>query len=117
MGREAHVRRERWERIKDIFDQALARDEAERDRFLVEASGDDGELLAELRSTSRGVRREFSRAFPGARKRCAGKKPRLRLSSWELAWGTTSSPKRIARGGMGEIYRAVHVGTGQGHRL
>ena len=50
MGKEVRVRRERWEHIKEIFDQVLARDEAEREGFLAEACGGDADLLAELRS-------------------------------------------------------------------
>ena len=50
MGKEVPVRRERWEHIKEIFDQVLARDEAEREGFLAEACGGDADLLAELRS-------------------------------------------------------------------
>ena len=112
MGREAHVRRERWERIKDIFDQALARDEAERDRFLVEASGDDGEFLAELRSLLAAFAESFLEPSP-ALENGAPERSEAPAELVGARVGNYLITEKIARGGMGEIYRAVHVGTGK----
>ena len=101
MGREAHVRRERWERIKDIFDQALARDEAERDALLVEASGDDGELLAELRSLLAAFAESFLKPSP-ALENGASERSEAPAELVGARVGSYRITEKIGRGGMGE---------------
>ena len=111
MGREARVRRERWEHIKEIFDRALARDEAERDAFLVEACGGDAGLLAELRS----LLAAFAEGFlePPSVERVEREASAAPKSLVGAHVGNYRITERLARGGMGEIYKAVHVGTGE----
>ncbi len=41
---------ERWQRIKQLFEEALEQDAGERFRFLAEACGEDGELRQEVQS-------------------------------------------------------------------
>ena len=41
---------DRWQQVKGIFDQALAYEPAQRDAFVREACGADGELYGEVAS-------------------------------------------------------------------
>jgi eukaryotic-like serine/threonine-protein kinase len=93
---------ERWTRVKQIVDQAMARDPSAREGFLAEACGDDAELRAEVESL---LRHEDDSLFE-TRDTPAHPLVGRRLGSYEIL-------SAVGAGGMGEIYRARDLKLGR----
>jgi TolB-like protein/Tfp pilus assembly protein PilF len=93
---------ERWTRIKQLVDQALAREPSARGTFLAEACEGDAELRAEVESL---LRQENGSLFE-TRDVPAHPLVGRRLGSYEML-----SP--IGAGGMGEVYRARDLKLGR----
>jgi Tol biopolymer transport system component len=86
---------ERWERVKCLVDEALARDSSERARFLDEGcAGDDG-LRAEVESLLRHEQESFLEPIEAPEDRLVGRA----LAHYRVV-------EQIGRGGMGLVYRA-----------
>ncbi|NWF82756.1 MAG: serine/threonine protein kinase [Bryobacteraceae bacterium] len=92
---------ERWSRLEEIFDAALARPEPERESFLAEACGGDAELLAHARRLV--AAHDGAGAFMNT--------PPLAEAAPEDLKGQRAGPwlieDLIGRGGMGTVWRAV----------
>lgn len=92
---------ERWSRLEEIFDAALARPEPEREPFLAEACGGDAQLLAHARRLL--AAHEGAGAFM--------KTPPLAEAPPEDLKGQRAGPwlieDLIGRGGMGTVWRAI----------
>jgi non-specific serine/threonine protein kinase/serine/threonine-protein kinase len=92
---------ERWQRVKEIFDEAADKGPAERLAFIVDACGDDATLIEEVESLLRS--HESAGDFietPGG-------------ANAALRTGVSIGPYRIVQaigeGGMGVVYQAVRV--------
>ena len=99
---------DRWGRIQELFDAALALDAGERRRFLEEACGTDTALLAEVAGLLDAERRAGGDAFITAAVAAAARDlAEERAASWV---GRVVGPYRLlselARGGMGTVYLA-----------
>jgi TolB-like protein/Flp pilus assembly protein TadD len=90
----------RWQRVDELFHQALERDAAARQAFLAEACADDAALKGEVESLLAAHRSAGSFLEPDA---SAGAPPTLapgrRLGRYEVV-------EFLAAGGMGEVHRA-----------
>ncbi|HXJ93046.1 MAG TPA: tetratricopeptide repeat protein [Terriglobia bacterium] len=101
---------ERLERVKELFEAALERDEPERSAFLDEACSNDPELRHELDSLLSGERnagdflKEPVAHIPPAA--FADDHPPATFSPGETVSGRFQILRFIGRGGMGEVYEA-----------
>src|SRR6185295_9366702 len=94
---------ERWQRVEALYEAALERDAAERDRFLTEQCGDDHVLRQEIDSLLRhGAATQAFFDVPAAELAALGAERSLigvRLGSYRLT-------ELLGVGGMGRVYRA-----------
>jgi non-specific serine/threonine protein kinase/serine/threonine-protein kinase len=107
--REHGVKRERWQQVKQLLDQAIALDSVERQSFLERTCQGDAELRREVESllwshdrAGAGFLEEPAVRLSGAAAATASPVRERRLGAYQLA-------EEIAHGGMGEVYRAVRA--------
>ena len=96
---------ERWQRIKEIFNDALQREPSARDAFLAEACADDRDLRAEVDKLLGSYQSEFmTRAAVGeVAEMIVGARQQLRAGH---VLGRYRIVRPIGAGGMGEVYLA-----------
>jgi len=107
--------RERWEKLKDIFGDALEREPAEREGFLREAAQDDPELLSELLRLLEESDRDSKLLSRPALTHARALEPDAgpRFSPGAVLAGRFRIVRFIARGGMGEVYEAEDLELGE----
>jgi serine/threonine protein kinase/tetratricopeptide (TPR) repeat protein len=108
---------ERWERIKELFEEALEREEPERSPFLNQACQNDLELRLEVESLLSGEKNagDFLQA-PVARlpvTKPTGNNPLSTFSSGQIISGRFKVLRFIGHGGMGEVYEAKDLELGE----
>ena len=97
-----------WERLKDIFGDALEQPREARDAFVMRACAADPDLLAEVHRLLAEYERQssdLSRPAMGNAEAAALEQP-PRFSPAMVLAGRFRIVRFIARGGMGEVYEA-----------
>ena len=108
---------ERWERVKELFEAALEREEPDRSPFLVQACQNDEELRLEVESLLSGEKNagDFLQApvvrIPAA-KSASDKTPSAFLPGQTVS-GRFRVLRFIGQGGMGEVYEAKDLDLGE----
>jgi hypothetical protein len=104
---------ERWERLKEIFSEAVAKEGPDREQYLLEACGGDVELLQSARGLIAG--RQRAADFPSSPQigPVSVEDQPLLFDAGELVAGRFHIVKFLARGGMGEVYEAEDLVLGQ----
>lgn len=103
---------ELWQRLKPLFDAAVEKPHAERDRWVTEACGEDRELRSQLAELLDAHERETIRlnpqvATPLGHFHSPGLPPdRVLMNRFRIV-------RRIGTGGMGEVYEAVDLELNQ----
>jgi len=98
---------DRWQQIDRIYNDALDRDAADREAFLVQACGDDEQLQQEVRSLlgyQRAAGLFLERPALAEAARSLARDARADLTGRRLS--TYDVVALIGAGGMGEVYRA-----------
>jgi serine/threonine protein kinase len=101
---------ERWERVKNLYDAAHARPQAERAAFLAQATAGDDELRREVENL---LGQPVATAALVGR---VGTAPPHRAAPQDLTGrrlGTFQIKALLGRGGMGEVYRAHDTKLGR----
>ena len=97
----------RWERVGDLFEQALALAPDEQARFLDQQCGDDADLREEVESLLASEAAVAEQGFLQPSKLLATPPPTDPLIGTRL--GVYEIKKRIGQGGMGNVYLATRV--------
>jgi len=98
---------ERWKRIEELYDRALAREPGERERFLAEACGGDEELRREVDSLlSNAEQGEDFLERPALEVAARRYVSTVMVDLTGRKLGRYEVLSRVGRGGMGEVYRA-----------
>ncbi|CAM2063933.1 Non-specific serine/threonine protein kinase [Sulfidibacter corallicola] len=90
---------QRWQRIKAIALEAQRRSDTDRRGFLVDACGDDSDLLREVETYLHTAPEDLPEYAPGLEGDLEG----TRLGDYRLV-------ERLGAGGMGVVYRAIREG-------
>jgi eukaryotic-like serine/threonine-protein kinase len=110
------IEHQRWEKIKDLFDRALALSPENRAPFLAEACGDDISLRSEVeRLLDHNVRAgSFLEESPSQSfgVEIAPNRHHLAFQPGEVISGRFQIVRFIGRGGMGEVYEAKDLELG-----
>ena len=106
---------EQWNRVKEIFGDALEREPSDRESFIREAAKDDADLLAELLRLLKENERDSDLlsqlAVADTRAIRPEEPPRFAAST--LLARRFRIVRFIARGGMGEVYEAEDLELGE----
>jgi len=108
---------ERWERVKELFEAALEREEPERAHFLIQACQNDEELRLEVESLLSGEKNagDFMRPpvvrLPATQ--TASDHPLGRFFPGQIISGRFNVLRFIGHGGMGEVYEAKDLELGE----
>ncbi len=99
---------DRWEKINEIFNNALDLPSAERDAYIVRECGDDPELLAEVRSLlgAESQAGEFINE-PAVSGISSGSPDELPQTLAGIEFGHFKIERCIGSGGMGDVYLAT----------
>jgi Tol biopolymer transport system component len=107
--------RQQWQRVKEIFGEAMDRPPADREQFIRETAADNpeltGELLRLLRETARDSDLLSKPVLANARAVTRDEAPRFGPSA--LLARRFRIVRFIARGGMGEVYEAEDLELGE----
>ena len=98
---------ELYQRLKPLYDAALDMPKEKRAAFVVEASGDDRELRAELEVVLANGERTATLGEPFIRLEGLFAGPERAFADGELIWGRFEIVRHLGSGGMGEVYEAV----------
>ena len=98
---------ELYQRLKPLYDAALDMPKEKRAAFVVEASGDDRELRAELEVLLANGERTATLGEPFIRLEGLFAGPERAFADGELIWGRFEIVRHLGSGGMGEVYEAV----------
>jgi len=100
---------QKWNRIREVFNSALAVAPAQRAGFIEQACGDDAELRAEVKSLL--AHHEETKETQGSPQPDVSQNPRLQGA--QLSSGQRIGPyqvvREIGRGGMAVVYLAVRA--------
>jgi serine/threonine protein kinase len=103
---------EMWQRLKPLFDDAIEKPAAERDRFVDEVCGDDTELKKELAALLNANDETGYIDAPVVNLRDLFPEPRS-FSAGELILDRFRIVRKIDSGGMGEVYEAIDLEMGR----
>ena len=98
---------EKWQKMREIFDDALHRQPEERRRFVSQACGDDKILLAEVESLLSPL--DSARSFmetPAVAKVASVIEAETKKLETGRCFGHYEIIEQIGAGGMGEVYLA-----------
>ena len=100
---------DRWQRVKQVLDEAIAVESSERSSFLDHACAGDAELRREVESLVSAHEHAGSAFLKTAVAGVNGVLASPALSRQGIRIGVYQTTEEIGRGGMGEVYRAVRA--------
>ncbi|MDP8980618.1 MAG: serine/threonine-protein kinase [Acidobacteriota bacterium] len=109
---EGSVTPDRWERLKEVFGEAVDKPAPERERFLSNACQGNSELLAQALRLIAGHDRAGDFLSDPAITLSANDEPHPQFATGQLVVGRFRIVRFIARGGMGEVYEAEDLTLG-----
>src|SRR5262245_8685304 len=107
--RSAGMNRERWQQIKQLLEEAIALDDAERPAFLDRACQGDAELRHEVGSLLSSHNQAGTGFLNEPVLQVSGQATAAAAPARERRVGAYQIVEEIGHGGMGEVYRAVRA--------